>query len=187
MKQQRLAQAPLERLDVHHPQSFPDPEQWEAHLRRLGITKQRHRRIATEGALLGSVLHHGLSPQLAIISDDAGQFDVLLHGLCWVHAERLVHKLIPLNDDHRQDIDRARDQIWMLYAEIKAYKAQPRPDSKAQLQTRFDAIFTQKTCFETSIRPSSGSIGTSQSYCSSWTAPTSLCIPTQVRAIFVSM
>jgi hypothetical protein len=59
-------------------------------LRRLGITRERHRRIATEGALLGSILHHGLSPQLAIISDDAGQLDVLLHGLCWVHAERLV-------------------------------------------------------------------------------------------------
>lgn len=149
MKQQRLAQAPLDGLRAHHAQSFPDQESWERHLTSLGITRQRHRRIATEGALLGSALHHGLSPQLAIVSDDAGQFDILLHGLCWVHAERLVHKLIPLNDEHRQDIDRVRDQIWTLYAELKAYKAQPRADSKAQLQTRFDAIFTQKTRFET--------------------------------------
>jgi hypothetical protein len=127
---------------------------------------------------------------LAIISDDAGQFDILRHGLCWVHAERLVHKLLPLNDGHRQDIDRVRGEIWSLYAELKAYQAQPRAESKAQLPTRFDAIFTQKTRFETlnqTIRPSSGSIGTSQSSCLSWTAPTSLCIPTQVRAIFVSM
>ncbi|WP_434623722.1 hypothetical protein [Azospirillum sp. B2RO_4] len=28
-----------------------------------------------------------------ILSDDAGQFDVGLHALCRVHAERLVHKL----------------------------------------------------------------------------------------------
>jgi hypothetical protein len=149
MKQQRLAQAPLERLGAHHRQSFPDQEQWEAHLGRLGITRERHRRIATEGALLGSVLHHGVSPHLAIISDDAGQFDILRHGLCWVHAERLVHKLLPLNDDHRQDIDRVRGEIWSLYAELKAYQAQPRAESKAQLPTRFDAIFTQKTRFET--------------------------------------
>ena len=86
---------------------------------------------------------------MAIVSDDAGQFDILRHGSCWVHAERLVHKLIPLNDDHRQDIDRVRDQIWSLYAALKAYRAQPRADSKAQLEMRFDTIFTQKTRFET--------------------------------------
>jgi hypothetical protein len=26
-----------------------------------------------------------------VLSDDAGQFAVGLHALCWVHAERLVH------------------------------------------------------------------------------------------------
>src|SRR6266478_4491349 len=30
---------------------------------------------------------------LAIVSDDAGQFNVGRHGLCWVHTERPVHKL----------------------------------------------------------------------------------------------
>ena len=149
MKQQRLAQVPLERLRQHQAHRFPDQEQWEEHLTHLEITTQRHRRIATEGALLGSVLHQGLSPQLAIISDDAGQFNIQLHGLCWIHTERLVHKLIPLNDYHRQDIARVRSQIWSLYADLKAYKARPRADCKAQLQTRFDAIFTQRTRFET--------------------------------------
>jgi hypothetical protein len=37
---------------------------------------------------------HGSSiEQLAIISDGAGQFTILQHGLCWVHAERLIHNL----------------------------------------------------------------------------------------------
>jgi hypothetical protein len=27
---------------------------------------------------------------LAIVSDDAGQFNVLLHALCWIHAERVL-------------------------------------------------------------------------------------------------
>ena len=29
-----------------------------------------------------------------IVSDGAGQFDVGEHALCWVHAERLAHKLV---------------------------------------------------------------------------------------------
>jgi hypothetical protein len=29
-----------------------------------------------------------------IVSDDAGQFRVGAHALCWIHAERLVHKLV---------------------------------------------------------------------------------------------
>jgi len=50
--------------------------------------------MATEGALLGSVLARGLSRELVIVSDGAGQFAILLHALCWVHAERLIRKLI---------------------------------------------------------------------------------------------
>jgi len=125
MRQQRLPQQPLQRLLGHPCQHLPEQEQWEEHLKDLGITKERHRRIATEGALLGSVLEHGFSPELAIVSDDAGQFNVLLHGLCWVHAERLVHKLIPLNEAHREDIAQVRSQIWSLYADLNAYKDQP--------------------------------------------------------------
>ena len=80
---------------------------------------------------------------------DAGQFNVLLRTLCWVHAERLVHKLIPLNEAHRQDIAQVRGQIWSLYADLKAYKDQPTATAKVELQARFDTIFTQKTRFET--------------------------------------
>ncbi len=149
MQQQRLPKQPLERLRDHCLQGFPDPASWEAHLDRLKINKARHRRIATEGALLGSILHHGFSPALAIVSDDAGQFNILLHALCWVHTERLVHKLIPLNDQHREDIARVRGQIWSLYADLKTYKIQPTMAHKEELQARFDTIFTQKTRFET--------------------------------------
>ena len=149
MKQQQLPKAPLQHLHKHRGQSYANEAQWEAHLQCLGITRARHRRIATEGALLGSILAHGLSAELAIISDDAGQFNVLLHGLCWVHAERLVHKLIPLNKAHRQDIDSVRAQIWSFYAELKVYKKQPKPEYKKDLQIRFDTIFTQRTRFET--------------------------------------
>jgi len=78
----------------------------------LGIKSERHIRIATEGALLGDLLEKGLNPELAIISDGAGQFAILLHALCWIHAERLIHKLIPVSDSQREAIAQVRDQIW---------------------------------------------------------------------------
>ena len=57
------------------------------------MSKQR-----LSGALLGAVIASGVSPDLGIISDGAGQFRLLVHGLCWVHAERLINKLIPFTE-----------------------------------------------------------------------------------------
>src|SRR6266849_2036255 len=42
--------------------------------------------IASEGALWGAIRHQGLLPDTVIVSDDAGQFRVGVHALCWVHA-----------------------------------------------------------------------------------------------------
>ena len=49
----------------------------------------------------GSVKAHGLLADTVIVSDDAGQFNIGQHGLCWVHAERLVHKLDTFTDAQR--------------------------------------------------------------------------------------
>ncbi len=57
--------------------------------------------IATEGALWGSIQAHGFLRDAVVLSDDAGQFDVGAHALCWVHAERLVHKLDAFTDQQR--------------------------------------------------------------------------------------
>jgi hypothetical protein len=149
MREQKLPNAMVQRLraaPVHH---FADERQWLSHLQRLGITVERHQRAATEGALRGSVVHHGVPEDLAIISDDAGQFDVLLHGLCWIHGERLVHKLVPLNDTHRKELEAVRGLIWDLYADLKAYKTQPSLARRRELDARFDSIFTTRTTFET--------------------------------------
>lgn len=126
---------------------FSDESQWKAALRRWGISKERHVRIATEGALLGSVLDHGINPKLAIISDDAGQFNVLLHALCWIHAERLLAKLVGFNDEQRQALEQVRSAVWQLYRDLKSYKAQPTPEAKQALTDRFDQLCATKTCF----------------------------------------
>jgi hypothetical protein len=148
--EQGLPQEPLRRLQADWPAGgIANPACWEQHLDGLGIDSVRHRRIATEGALLGSLIDKGFSLDLAIVSDGAGQFAILLHALCWVHAERLVHKLIPLNDRHREDQQQVRSEIWALYADLKAYRRDPEPTRAPLLEARFDAIFTQRTSFET--------------------------------------
>lgn len=149
MQGQKLPHGPLERLRTHSEGLFTGEVHWNTHLTRLGITPERHRRIATEGALLGSVLHHGFPKELPVVSDDAGQFKVLCHGLCWVHAERLIHMLVPLNPTHRQELAEVRSQLWELYADLKAYKEHPSPAKKIDLETRFDTLFTTQTSFET--------------------------------------
>ncbi|MFB1486157.1 MULTISPECIES: hypothetical protein [unclassified Thiocapsa] len=76
---------------------------------------------------------------------DPGQFAILLRALCRVHAERLVHKLIPLNDHQRADQARVPGEIWALFADLKAYLRNPDPALRPTLEARFDAIFTQRT------------------------------------------
>ena len=127
---------------------FNSQAQWQTHLERLGINQKRHQKIATEGCLLGCVLESSELEKLAVVSDGAGQFNVLQHGLCWVHAERLIHKLVPLNDAHREDIKRVRDDIWSFYRELKAYKKHPDEGSKQALSKAFERIFSQKTRYE---------------------------------------
>lgn len=66
-----------------------------------------------------------------------------------MHSERLIHKLIPLNEPHRQAQTRVRGQLWELYRDLKQYAMAPDAAQKSALDARFDAIFTQKTDFAT--------------------------------------
>src|ERR671915_1469134 len=149
MEEQKLPKGPREQLKNSTTRVFDEAEQWHAHLHALNITTKRHIRIATEGALLGALRQRGIPETLAFISDDAGQFNVLTHGLCWVHAERLIHQLIPLNEQQREDQQAIRAQVWDFYADLKKYQPAPSAEKKAELDRRFDEIFTPKTRFET--------------------------------------
>ena len=105
--------------------------------------------VATEGALWGSVKAHGFLPDTVLVSDDAGQFNVGPRGLCWVHAERLVHKLDTFTDGQRAAQRRTRALIWRFYRDLKTYRQHPTRQRKAALRARFDRIFTRKTGFVT--------------------------------------
>ena len=131
-RRQKLPKAMVDRLRRGRP-VFADPAAWQAHLRQLAITGDRHVRIATEGALLGSLIAHGVSPELVILSDGAGQYDVLAHAACWLHAERPLARLIPSDEGHREAIARVRREMWELYQDLKAYRLCPRPARRPRL------------------------------------------------------
>ena len=59
----------------------------------LGIKNVKTVRVLTEAALIGGLNIAGRSEILRILSDGAGQFNVMQHGLCWVHIERGLRKL----------------------------------------------------------------------------------------------
>jgi len=145
MKDRQLPQAVIDKLADHKEGIFSRPEDWERHLRALGLTDLKVTPdpvlIASEGALWGAICHQGLLPDTVIVSDDAGQFRVGVHALCWVHAERLVHKLLPANDKQRNAIEVAKRMIWWFYGSLKEYKLAPSPQQAEVLRARFDRIF----------------------------------------------
>jgi hypothetical protein len=151
MREHALAGSVIALLEGHPQRVFPDQAAWAAHLERLGITALRVTpdpvRLATEGALWGAIKAHGLLPETVIVSDDAGQFALGEHALCWVHAERLVHKLETFTDQQRATQARVRDLIWWFYADLKAYRREPSRRRRAELRVRFDRIFRRRTGF----------------------------------------
>ena len=153
MRERALAGPVIASLAGQVETHFADPAAWQAHLDRLGITALTVTpdpvQIATEGALWGSIQAHGFLRDAVIVSDDAGQFAIGQHALCWIHAERLVHKLDTFTDLQRAAQQRVRALIWKFYADLKAYRANPTPRRRGQLRTRFDRIFRRRTGFVT--------------------------------------
>jgi hypothetical protein len=145
-QRQGLPAAAVDRLR-RSPHRFADRAAWQAQLQRRGITGSRHVRIASEGALLGSLMAHGVSPELVILSDGAGQYDVLAHAACWLHAERPLARMIPYSENHRAAIAEVRGEIWELYQDLKGYRQRPEPARRKDLAARFDTLCAKRTGF----------------------------------------
>ena len=124
---------------------FADEAAWKAYLAWHEVTRERYVRIATEGALLGSLIAHGVSPEMGVLSDGAGQFDVFVHALCWLHVERPLERLVPHNEKHRQAIERIRQRIWDLYTGLKAYQQASSLTARDALAKQFDELVADRT------------------------------------------
>jgi hypothetical protein len=92
MRSRGLSAPLIARLAAAADTQFIDLPAWQAHLERLGIAPptqtglaviQDPVQIATEGAQWGSIYAHGFLRDGVVLSDDAGQFAVGRHALCW--------------------------------------------------------------------------------------------------------
>src|SRR5215212_7113191 len=140
-------EALIDRLIEPDDRVFADEDVWTDHLIALGITGAKAVRLASEAAVAGSLDHHGLLQDAVIVSDGAGQFDVLRHGLCWIHAERLIHRLVTVTEEQRAAVALVRHLIWWFYRDLKLYRANPSARAKAGLKARFDRLFGRTTGF----------------------------------------
>jgi hypothetical protein len=66
-QKQKLSQAVIERLTGGATQ-WADKAAWQPYLTAQEVTDPRHVRIASEGALLGSLIAQGVSPELVVLA-----------------------------------------------------------------------------------------------------------------------
>jgi hypothetical protein len=146
MAERGLAAGHGERLAAR-PVVLADPQAWAAYLRQSLVESPRAVALATEGALIGGLAAQGFNLEIGLVSDAAGQFDLFVHGLCWVHAERPLSRLVPLNGSDRRAIAWVRQQLWFVYRDLKAYRRQPDPEAKDRITAGFEALCgTATTC-----------------------------------------
>jgi Transposase IS66 family len=141
-----VPEASIAALLGHERRTFADEPAWSAHLATLGFGAA-HRRLVTEAALVGAIVARGLLAETVIVSDDAGQFDVLTHALCWVHAERHLRRLVCVTAEQQRLVDLQRQLVWWFYADLKLYQDEPTPARRAALRARFERIFSRVTGF----------------------------------------
>jgi hypothetical protein len=108
MRAHDLAQPLIDKLAGHPSRVFHCQADWMSHLSALGLADLRvapnPARVASEAALWGAVREQGLLGETIVVSDGAGQFREGQHAACWIHAERLVCKLIPANGIQRNAV-----------------------------------------------------------------------------------
>ena len=174
----KVAEAVITSLLGHERRSFADDAAWQSHLDSLGLGAGCRRRV-TEAAMIGSIVARGLLSDTVIVSDDAGQFDVFQHALCWIHTERHLRRIVCVTDEQHRLVDVQRQLVWWFYADLKLYKDDPTAARRTALRRRFDRIFTRVTGF--ADLDETGPTPTRTSCCLSSTGPTSRCIPTARR------
>lgn len=144
MKRYKVAACYRESLKSYCNQFFTEA-QWDQLLSTLNIERQHLKRLVTEAALIGSLFKNGLSKDLIVLSDDAGQFNVFQHALCWIHAERGIKSIIPLNDMQAKAVTWARGEIWDIYHKLLDYKKNPQDTLKLDIEKHFDTFCKSKT------------------------------------------
>ena len=148
MKRYKVAPWIQDKLKLYTNRKFENKSAWEKCLNYLEIKNKHYIRLVTEAALIGSILKHGFSKDTIIVSDDAGQFNVFEHALCWIHAERGITTLIPSNQMQIDAIEWARKEIWYIYHLLIDYKKNKSAELKSKITKQFNGFCKTKTDFQ---------------------------------------
>ena len=150
LEQRKVDPALLARLRMREPGQFASQVPFLEYLAGKGIDIFDKPLIRTlgEASMWGTIRHHGLLGDTVIVSDDAGQFRVANHALCWIHAERLIHKLMPATPRQVVQVNAVRDLVWCFYKALKAWKQKPAPEAADAFRQRFDRVFSIRTGYE---------------------------------------
>ena len=132
-------------IDTIKGQSFIDTEKFLATLKSLSVSKKYAVKTITEAGLLGHLIDRGMPESMVILSDDAGQFNVMIHALCWIHVERNLQKINAYTKQQRTELDLLLNAFWQLYQQLKAFKNNPTEKKKQQVVKSFNAICNWQT------------------------------------------
>lgn len=147
MQKQNLAKkwlSKLENIEI----AITDKEEFKIWLAKEGIITPKNVKIVTESALIGGLTTQGIPVDLSIVSDGARQFNIFDHASCWIHAERAVNRLIPLEEKNKEFVASARDDIWNIYQKLKEYKENPNENMKQIIYNGFDEFSGKVTGYE---------------------------------------
>src|SRR5919107_1692114 len=150
LRRQPVEAAVIARLTTLQGTVFSSDLDWLEHLARCSINIFDRPLLQTlnEAATWGAIRHHGLMDNIVVVSDDAGQFRVARHALCWVHAERHLQKLMPGSPKQAQAVEMVRETIWCFYRSLKLWKQSPSPGAEASFRRQFNRIFGQRTGYK---------------------------------------
>lgn len=99
-------------------------------------------RYFCEWCLLRSLEEQFGYKKMALVTDEAGQFDFPLfaHGLCWIHVDRKINKLVPCTSSQTKQLTSIRKRFWNLYDSLKKYKLNPTLKSKKRIEINFNRL-----------------------------------------------
>ncbi len=95
--------------------------------------------VTQDALIYSNLIAHGMG-HLTTFSDGAQPFNVFNHSQCWIHAERALGKVHPVN--HQQ----ASAQYWCrtgfraIYNDVKAFKANPDKGKADKIRHDFKAL-----------------------------------------------
>jgi hypothetical protein len=150
LRRQPVEAAVIARLTTLQGRVFRSDLEWLEQLARCSINIFDRPLLQTlnEAATWGAIRHRGLMANTVVVSDDAGQFRVATHALCWVHAERHLQKLMPASPKQAQAVELVRETIWCFYRGLKLWKQSPTPGAEASFRRQFNRIFGLRTGYK---------------------------------------